>query len=158
MSKAKGKNVPEVVETEPIKVEPEILFGKGKFSLIDNSNYEGDFKEINGIKYKDGKGIFTIGPESYNGNWSMDVMSGYGEYRFASGAIYKGNFENNQFQGEGTYIFPDGATYSGSWSNNRMNGKGTYTTPDLSVFEGEFFNGMYNSGRSYISLRGVKKS
>ena len=158
MSKGKGKNAQPEPEPEPVKIEPEIKLGSGKFSLIDNSSYEGQYKEINGIKFKDGKGIFKVGPEIYDGNWVMDIMSGYGEYYFSSGAVYKGNFDNNQLHGEGSYQFSDGASYTGSWSNNKMHGKGTYISPDLSVFEGEFFNGMYNTGRTYISLRGAKKS
>lgn len=157
MTKGKGKQA-EVVEPEPVKVEPEITTGKGQFSFADNSKYDGEWKEVNGVKFRDGRGTFTIGPEKYVGNWAMDSMHGFGEYLFSSGAVYKGDFANNQFHGEGSYLFPDGASYSGQWMNNKMHGNGLYKSSDNTVFEGEFFNGMYNTGRSYISLRAIKKS
>mmetsp|Transcript_2586 Transcript_2586/g.3513 ORF Transcript_2586/g.3513 Transcript_2586/m.3513 type:complete len:159 (+) Transcript_2586:50-526(+) len=158
MSKSKGKQIAEPVEIEPAKEEPVITTGKGQFTLLDNSKYDGEWKEIAGIKYRDGKGVCTMGPEKFVGNWNMDAMNGYGEYFFSSGAVYRGNFNQNLFDGEGTYTFPDGSSYTGNWSQNKMHGVGTYKNSDDVLFEGDFFNGMFNSGRSYISLRGLKKS
>jgi len=156
MSKLKGKQAE--VEIEPPKEEPLITTGKGQFVLQDNSRYDGEWKEIGGVKHRDGKGVCAIGPEKYVGNWTLDTMNGYGEYYFSSGAIYRGNFNQNLFDGEGAYTFPDGSSYNGNWSQNKMHGIGSYKNSDGVLFEGDFFNGMFNSGRSYISLRGLKKS
>jgi hypothetical protein len=149
MSKAKGKK-----DAEPVKVEPEIFTGKGEFVLPDNSTYNGDWKEVNGRKTRDGQGIHNIGQEKYVGSWVDDKMSGYGEYYFPSGAVYKGNFQNNLFNGEGTYTFPDGCIYEGNWLNNKMNGYGSYTDSNGVTFRGEFASGMFDSGKGYVPVRG----
>ena len=88
MSKPKGK----VDITTPIETvkEPEIIKGSGQFLLLDNSQYDGEWKEIDGIKVRDGTGILISGPEKYSGQWENDSMNGIGEYTFSSGAVYTG--------------------------------------------------------------------
>ena len=153
MSKAKGHPAPVAEIKEPEHVVETELNGNGEFNLPDGSFYSGDFKEVNHIKFRHGYGILTSGPEKYSGNWEKDLMHGYGEYYFGSGASYKGNFKNNLFDGEGTYSFADGSSYVGSWQQNKMHGNGVYIDSEKIKFEGNFFNGLYDSGRSYISLR-----
>lgn len=155
MSKAKGK-APEPVPAEAVKIEPQIVRGSGEFRFPDDSEYNGEWKEIDGIKVRDGTGVFIHGPEKYTGQWVDDKMHGQGEYLFASGAKYKGNFVANIFNGEGEYHFPDGAIYSGSWNNNKMHGFGNYKDKEGIEFKGQFVNGMYDSGKTYISVRGNK--
>jgi len=140
MSKAKGKGQP-VVEEAP----PEPIKGNGEFELPDRSRYSGDFLDTAGVKCRHGTGTFSMGSESYTGEWVNDAMTGMGEYIFASGAVYRGNFRNNLFEGEGTYTFPNGSNYSGLWVNNKMHGLGSYTNADGLVTAGEFVNGVYKS-------------
>eukprot|EP01041_Mallomonas_annulata_P005122 gene5122-10244_t len=127
--------------------------GSNIFLFQDGSQYDGEWIEVDGIKVREGKGILKIGPEEYSGNWNNDQMSGYGTYKFSSGAVYEGEFQKNQFDGQGEYRFPDGAIYRGGWRAGKMHGQGNYIDPKQIQWKGEFFNGMYDTGRSYISLR-----
>jgi hypothetical protein len=154
MSKAKGKAQAEIPPPEPVHVEPVAPpSGSGEFSLPDGSRYVGDWKELAGVKVRDGQGTMTSGPEVYKGSWVEDKMDGVGEYSFASGAIYKGDFKKNVFHGKGEYTFQDGAIYTGHWQDNKMHGEGTYTDKDKIEFKGTFFNGFFDSGKSYVSVR-----
>lgn len=152
MSKKGGKApepVPEPVATEAVAPPS----GHGTFVLPDGSQYDGEWKELHGVKVRDGSGTFISGPEKYSGQWVADKMHGTGEYHFASGAVYKGGFKQGLLDGEGEYIFPDGAIYNGSWQDNKMHGHGTYVDKDKIEFKGNFFNGMYDSGKTYVSVR-----
>ena len=101
-----------VQEPEPEKVaEPQVTSGSGRFTFSDGSYYEGEWKETNGIKSRDGMGTITCGPESYTGSWVNDAMEGDGTYTFASGAVYSGSFAQNKFNGSGKYQYADGAYY-----------------------------------------------
>lgn len=91
--------------------ETQAILGSGRFSFPDGSFYEGEWKEINGIKSRDGMGLFSSGPESYKGSWVNDAMEGDGTYTFASGAVYSGSFAQNKFNGNGKYQYADGAYY-----------------------------------------------
>eukprot|EP01039_Chlorochromonas_danica_P007365 gene7365-8147_t len=148
----KGGKAQEVKEPEPEPV-PEVVKGSGQFLLPDNSVYEGEYEESNGVKVRHGHGKMTVGPESYDGQWEKDSMHGEGEYVFASGARYKGHFHQGFFHNYGEYTFPDGAVYLGQWNQNRMHGEGTYVNKDKQEFPGQFVNGYYNTGKSYISIR-----
>ena len=138
MSKTKGKAA--VVEEAP----PEPIKGNGEFEMPDHSRYKGDYLDTAGVKSRHGTGIFTIGAETYSGEWVNDAMSGQGEYVFSSGAVYVGSFRNNLFEGEGSYTFPNGSSYTGNWQNNKLHGQGTLTSADGLVTVGEFVNGRYS--------------
>lgn len=97
MSKSVAKKVEEV--QEPQHIEPEILTGSGIFMFPTGGKYEGEWKSIGGIKYRDGVGTFTYGPEEYQGSWKNDLMHGEGRYQFSSGACYTGSFVHNSFEG-----------------------------------------------------------
>ena len=90
---------------------PKITNGNSTFIFPDGSEYSGDWTEVDGVKSRDGLGVYKIGPEEYNGSWSNDQMSGKGRYKFSSGAVYEGEFRKNVFEGHGEYHFPDGAIY-----------------------------------------------
>jgi hypothetical protein len=143
---------------EPVKVEPEIITGTGEFHLADGSKYNGEYKQVDGKKTRDGQGTFTFGPEVYTGQWVNDKMHGKGEYRYASGAIYNGDFFENMMHGQGEYFFPDGAVYKGDWLRNKMHGQGKYEDKEQVVYEGNYVNGMFDAGKSFISLRSVNNN
>mmetsp|Transcript_8010 Transcript_8010/g.13316 ORF Transcript_8010/g.13316 Transcript_8010/m.13316 type:complete len:166 (+) Transcript_8010:37-534(+) len=136
---------------EELPAEP--TFGSGEFQLPDSSTYVGEFSDLNGVKTRHGKGVFTFGEEIYTGDWADDAMNGDGEIKFASGSSYSGQFMNNMFHGDGIYIFPDGACYKGQWQRNKMHGTGIYTGSDGIVTEGEFRNGYYYTGEKIVPVR-----
>eukprot|EP00607_Mallomonas_marina_P005466 CAMPEP_0182426724 /NCGR_PEP_ID=MMETSP1167-20130531/13250_1 /TAXON_ID=2988 /ORGANISM="Mallomonas Sp, Strain CCMP3275" /LENGTH=155 /DNA_ID=CAMNT_0024608381 /DNA_START=214 /DNA_END=681 /DNA_ORIENTATION=+ len=145
-----GKNK---IKPDEQDVPIEIPSGHNVFLFPDGSQYEGDWTEIEGVRVREGRGIFTAGPEQYEGEWKNDQMCGKGKYKFSSGAIYEGEFQKNLFEGEGEYRFADGSIYRGIWRSGKMHGQGTYTDSNKINWKGMFFNGMYDTGRSYISLR-----
>lgn len=103
MSKAGTKKVEEV--QEPPHIEPEILTGSGIFMFPTGGKYEGEWKSIGGVKFRDGNGVFTLGPEEYEGSWKNDLMHGEGRYKFSSGACYTGSFVHNSFEGNNNNIY-----------------------------------------------------
>lgn len=152
MASKKGKVEAPVVEAPK---EPEIVTGHGEFSFPDGSFYEGDWKETQGVKVREGHGTYICGPEKYVGSWVNDRIQGKGEYHYSSGAVYTGDFQDGMMHGEGEYIFPDGASYKGQWMANKMHGQGTYLDKEKVEYGGRFVNGLFDSGKSYISVRNV---
>jgi hypothetical protein len=128
----------------------------GTFNFPDGSSYNGEYKEVNGVKQRHGKGTYTSALESYVGRWEADKQDGEGVYKFNSGAVYKGTFTQGAFHGKGKYSFSDGASYGGEWSMNKMHGQGVYIDSQKVEWAGQFFNGMYDSGKSFVSVRGGK--
>lgn len=147
---------------------------RGVFIGEDGSKYDGEYNVVDGLKIRDGQGVYTSGPERYEGQFKDDKFNGSGKYQFASGmfsklnssykkynlfilhyvgAVYIGDFLDGVFHGIGKYQFNDGGTYEGGWFENKMHGQGVYIDPNGQKFEGNFFNGCFNSGSSYISLR-----
>jgi hypothetical protein len=82
----------------PENVEPVILAGTSDFEFPDGSKYVGDWSSKDGIKIRQGKGIFSSAYESYEGEWLADAMHGQGKYIFSTGSCYEGQFENNLFE------------------------------------------------------------
>ena len=75
------------------------------------ARYVGAWKSSDGVKLRDGEGVYTNGPEEYSGQWVDDRMEGKGKHTYSSGASFEGELVDNKFEGIGTYRFPDGATY-----------------------------------------------
>ena len=72
-SMSKKKAVEEVVDI-PAHVEPEVSSGSGCFVYQDGSKYDGEYRVVGGVKFRDGQGSFTYGPEEYTGVWKNDAM------------------------------------------------------------------------------------
>ena len=149
---AEEEVVDPAVGQEPVEVE-DPLPGVGKFQFPDGSWYEGDYITVNRKKKRHGMGMLQDGPESYEGAWVNDSMTGEGQYTFSSGATYTGSFKNGEFEGQGVYKWMDGATYSGEWHQNKMHGKGVFLDAEEVRWEGQFHNGKYYNGRCYVTLR-----
>ncbi|GBG69990.1 hypothetical protein CBR_g4818 [Chara braunii] len=54
-------------------------------------------------RLRHGKGIYTDGNYSYEGEWKNDMMHGQGVFKFASGAVYAGQWNDNQYHGKGKF-------------------------------------------------------
>ena len=73
------KKVEEEVIDEPVAQEP--TTGEGTFHFADNSTYVGQWLEVDGVKYRHGKGKLTFlssstYKEEYIGDWENDLMTG----------------------------------------------------------------------------------
>lgn len=126
----------------------------------DGTVYHGNWILLDGKKVKHGYGrlsharIVAKQPikDEYVGNWNMDLMEGYGEYKYASGAVYKGDWKNNRQHGNGFYFFADGSFYEGEWNDHKMHGKGLYVDMKGRKWEGEFVNGTYKADQQKMLL------
>ena len=93
----KGKNA----EPAPVEEQEEVpQTGHGKFEYMNQTIYEGDWRQEKGRKFKHGKGCIKFpgaqgmdnGHEEYEGDWVNDKMHGQGRYLFTSGAVYTGQW------------------------------------------------------------------
>mmetsp|Transcript_22131 Transcript_22131/g.48578 ORF Transcript_22131/g.48578 Transcript_22131/m.48578 type:complete len:191 (+) Transcript_22131:289-861(+) len=89
-------------------------------------------------RVRHGKGKYTDGAYSYDGEFQMDQFHGQGTFVFGSGSKYQGQFVKGVFQGRGTYTWTDGTMYEGEWANNQMHGEGMYTDKAGHRWAGEF--------------------
>lgn len=152
-SKAEVKKEVDPPEEEK-KEEPEVVTsGTGEFVYPDGAVYTGDWKLIDGVKVKEGKGRLVHAfknpqiqiAEEYEGEWSNDMMNGYGVYKYASGSIYSGQWKNNRHHGKGEYKMASGCVYEGEWCDHKFSGTGCYIDIDGIKWEGEFIDGVYES-------------
>ena len=152
----KVKEAKEEPEEEEVEAPVEPTTGEDKFVYPNGADtYEGGWiLADDGVsRQRHGRGVQTLGPERYEGEFQFDRMSGQGKMFFASGAVYEGAFTDGQFDGEGAYTWADGATYTGGWARNKMHGDGTYRDPEGQEWSGPFFNGKLKDGESHIVLR-----
>jgi hypothetical protein len=152
--KKEEKKVEEKKEVVEEKKEPVFeVTGYDRFEYSNGITYIGNWKQTNKGKVKEGYGklthVFTNIKvpltEWYEGEWSNDMMNGYGVYKYASGATYSGNWKNNRHEGYGVYVMADSCKYEGEWLNHRFNGTGTFTDLENMRWTGEFVNGSYDT-------------
>jgi hypothetical protein len=152
-SKAEVKKEVEQPEEEK-KEEPVVkTSGSGEFVYPDGTTYIGEWKLVEGVKVRDGKGKLIHAfkdphvkvAEEYEGEWSNDKMNGYGVYKYASGAVYSGQWKNNKHHGKGEYKMTSGCKYEGEWCEHKFSGTGVYKDMEGINWEGEFVDGVYES-------------
>ena len=96
--------------------------GYGIYHYADGSIYQGDF--VNDLKVDTDATLIIKNEDGtedvYIGGFANDIKSGYGEYRWDSGAVYVGEFANDIMEGQGTYTWPDGThSYTGTFKGNK---------------------------------------
>eukprot|EP00762_Andalucia_godoyi_P001707 ANDGO_07047.mRNA.1 Phosphatidylinositol 4-phosphate 5-kinase 9 len=141
MPPKKAEPVPEVPPEPAAPAEPQ----SGSSSYVKPSHdakYVGEWQIFDGVRMRHGRGIYTEGAQSYDGEFQKDAMHGFGMLKFASGASYEGSFEMGQFSGKGKYVWADGARYEGQWRNGKMHGSGIYHDGNGKEFRGQFANGV----------------
>lgn len=147
---AKSKVVEPPPEVEEVDI-PQT--GHGKFEFMNQTIYEGEWRQEKGRKFKHGKGRIMfpgaqgmeVGHEEYEGDWVYDKMHGQGRYLYTSGAEYKGMWQEGMMNGQGKMVYADGTWYEGGWVNNLMHGEGTYVDRDGVKWTGIFVNGGFES-------------
>tara|TARA_B100000925_G_C21681716_1_gene334346 strand:- start:19 stop:345 length:327 start_codon:yes stop_codon:yes gene_type:complete len=82
----------------------------------------------------------SISQECLNGN----CEDGYGEYQYATGAVYRGEWLNGKRNGEGITTSSNGEIYEGEYKNDRRSGYGVYSFPS-----GERYSGNWRDGRRH---------
>lgn len=121
--------------------------GKGKYTWLDGTIYEGDWE---GEKMT-GKGLI-VWPSGakYEGEFSGSYLHGYGTLAKSNGSIYKGNWRMNVRHGTGHEKYPNLDIYEGSWREGVPEGSGRYTWNNGNIYIGNWKSGI-------IDGRGVMK-
>lgn len=87
--------------------------------------------------------------DEYKGTIKNGLIHGWGSYQFVSGDKYTGFIDNGKFQGLGKYVWANGTVYMGYWENGKRNGKGMLITPDKKAMAGDWVNETFISGKSF---------
>ena len=117
------------------KFENGILNGKGERYSLTGSTYIGDFKNM----LKDGYGEDETSEHIYKGTFHEDKKQGQGKllYKIINDE-YEGEFTDNNITGTGFYIWANKDTYEGTFINGKMDGRGIYRWPDGGEYEGDY--------------------
>lgn len=96
--------------------------GYGVYTYANGSTYSGEF--VDDLKVDDDATLIIFNEDGtqdvYVGGFVEDIKSGYGEYRWESGAMYIGEFKNDIMEGQGTYYWPGGVhSYTGTFKGNK---------------------------------------
>jgi hypothetical protein len=135
--------------------DPENIQGHYLCRLPNGDVYEGNFLDEH--LFGPGKMSFADGSE-YEGEWHLDKMSGHGHMRnIRAKWTYEGIMDDNLRNSEGTCVWDDGSVYLGEWKADKMVGRGIYVSRLKDIYKGEFadsvFEGkgelVYNNGGHY---------
>ena len=112
--------------------------GKGTYSWLDGSIYEGDFD--NDLRHGTGHFTWSNG-EKYKGDYLKDQRTGLGIYTWPDGSFYEGSFLNGKRHGTGVFASSTGAKYEGEWFDDLRHGQGTLFDSDGRIIRGIWQNG-----------------
>ncbi len=113
----------------------------------DGARFQGRFEKG---KKKYGTLIWANG-NVYTGEFSNDVMKGWGKFQWADGKKeYEGNFSDNEMNGNGTLTWFDDdhnitCIYIGKFRFHQikdLSGEAVMIWPDSRIFIGKFENGV----------------
>ena len=102
--------------------------------------------------------LYLLLPNSYaqeceNGN----CTNGYGEYRYATGAIYKGLWKESNRSGKGETTSVNGEQYTGNYENDSRSGLGIYSFPSGETYSGEWKNDLRHGFGELLYQNGITK-
>lgn len=127
--------------------------GRGILEHMGKTIYDGEF--IRGMKH--GKGKLTVGDNFYNGEFSSDLMDGYGTYVWKNGNSYEGGWKMNKMHGNGTYKWSDGRVYIGHYAEGIREGIGNLKWPDGREYKGGWKSNKMHGEGAYIYIDKGKK-
>lgn len=121
--------------------------------LKDEFRYEGEW--IKSTDIIDGKGILfdPLGIIRYQGSFSNNQKSGYGEMRYFD-SIYRGNWKKDRRNGHGILIQNNGKRYEGEWLDDKRHGFGIEELPSKYRYEGRWKLGNYHGKGRYTQANG----
>lgn len=122
------------------------MTGKGKIHWPSQATYEGDFSG----GYLHGFGTF-IGSDgsTYRGSWKMNSQHGIGRKQYPNFDVYDGCWKEGVREGSGRYAWSNDNTYIGNWRNGRMSGRGVMKWFNGDLFDGFWSNGLRHGSGSY---------
>lgn len=115
--------------------------------------YEGNFHK--NMKNGKGKIRFINTGDCYEGIFTNDKITGYGNYTWANKHQFIGEFIEGDMNGKGHYKWPDGSEYKGEYVNNIKEGVGEFKWSNGAIFKGKFHNGKPN-GKGLIVYKGYE--
>ena len=127
-----------------------LLQGKGTEETKE-FDYVGDFK--NEQKEGEGKIVYKILNDVYEGSFRNNSINGVGFYIWANKDTFKGEFLNGKMHGKGLYKWVDGGEYEGSYINNIKEGFGKFKWTNGKIFEGQFKSGNPH-GQGNLTIHG----
>ena len=132
----KGKNAGLELDNVPASA------GEGVFiHPVTKSKYEGQWQRFDGVMKRHGKGIYTDGGATYDGQFVEDMYEGTGTFTAIDGSTYKGEWKAGVMHGQGVYTWPDGSRFEGTWENGKMEGPGVYTDMNKQTWTGTWHEG-----------------
>jgi hypothetical protein len=133
-----------------------VIHGKGKIWFINDSIFEGTFKNgmflrgkmtisirgniIRGIYEND---VFSINNDDKMSKYDIGDIYKYDKIIYENGDIYIGEIMNNEKNGYGILTYANGDVYEGEFINNERNGHGKHTLSG-NIYIGEYRNDKRN--------------
>ncbi|QDZ21659.1 hypothetical protein HOP50_06g41860 [Chloropicon primus] len=147
--------------------------GRGRYTFVDGSYYEGEYKQGQRTKgkfvssdesieytggWKDnmrhGFGtFFQNGVQKYFGEWRKDLKHGRGKCEYSDGVAYDGDWVGDKMQGTGKWTF-GGEKYEGGFGDNKREGDGTCTYDDGSRYQGAWKDGKRHGKGKHLFSNG----
>ena len=127
------------------------MHGKGTYTHVDGSKYEGEFKD--GNMHGEGISTYPDGSSRYKGEFKNSLKNGKGSLVYRSGAKYEGEFKDGELT-EGVYINTEGDRYEGELKDLLPHGEGVLEFKGGGTYRGEFQNGMLH-GKGILSYGGL---
>jgi hypothetical protein len=93
---------------------------------------------------------------TYDGEWFVGQMEGFGRMYYAQVGVYEGQFSKDERHGQGKMTWTDGTIYDGQWFSGKRFGKGVMTFPNGDRFEGNFYDGRRQGKGTMTYASGAK--
>lgn len=121
------------------------ISGKGLLLGIDGSVIDGNF--LNGKLHGHSKvDTTTVNGCTFEGEFEMNLMEGYGVATFPNGDVYRGNYHLGKCHGYGGRYHKSGGYYEGNWVEGSKVGSGKMRTSNGGVFIGLFEDSAAKEG------------
>lgn len=136
------------------------FWGKGLLFGIDGTIIDGNFVngKMNGHCKVDSRPSNGC---TFEGEYVMNVIEGYGEATFPNGDVYRGNYVHNKCHGQGGRYHKSGGYYEGNWMDGHKIGAGKMRMANGGIFFGMFIDSaategiwMYSSGEIHVGYFG----
>ena len=98
-----------------------------KFTYPVGDTYDGEWNN-DGKKHGIGK-LTLVDGTNYVGQFENGFCHGHGIAKFPDGSVYEGEFFNGKYNGFGSFARSDGMRFEGRFQNGRVDGEGLITFP-----------------------------
>mmetsp|Transcript_40501 Transcript_40501/g.41331 ORF Transcript_40501/g.41331 Transcript_40501/m.41331 type:complete len:231 (+) Transcript_40501:30-722(+) len=92
------------------------VVGNSTFHYSNGDKYIGEMK--NGLRHGKGSMIFSEDESSYDGEWVLDHMTGFGVRNWGDGIVYEGEWKDNMMHGHGHYTMAHGEIFQGRFEED----------------------------------------